>query len=471
MPKILRPLDVYKELPGTNCGECGEINCMAFAAKLIERVASVDNCPPLFKNEYTSKFKSLLAILRPPVKEVVIGKGESALKIGGKVCVYRHELTWYHQTAIAVDVSDEMAEDVLLKRVKAVDDFLIERIGMNLKLNMVAIRSTSGNPEIFAKAVNKVCENTNLPIILCSYDANVVEEALLVSSQFNPLIYAATEKNWKEFAQLAKKYKCPLAVSAPGDVNLLKSLAKALRNFGLDDLVLDPGTYMVNDAFDETVNILTMLRRAAIEKEDKDLGYPLMAVPASIWISPEKDEVATKMREAYLACSLITRYADLLIMHSIDPWVVLPLVVGRQSLYTDPRVPLSIAAKLYDVNEPDEKSPLYITGNSALTYFLVKNDIESSGKGWLLCVDTGGISLQSSVAGKRFTSDMIAEAVKEFDISSKIKHNSIILPGYAARLSGELEDALQGWKVFIGPRESSSIPKYLADVWQKEVNI
>lgn len=471
MPKILRPLDVYKDLPGTNCGECGEVNCMAFAAKLIERVVSVDMCPPLFEETYAPKLKSLLETLRPPVKEVVIGKGDSALKIGGKVCVYRHELTWYHKTALAVDVTDEMSEDVLIKRVKDIEGFLIERIGMNLKLDLVAVRSASGNPEKFAKTVSKVCENTKLPLILCSYDPNIMEKALIVSSKFNPLIYAATEKNWKDFAQLAKKYNCPLTVSAPGDVNLLKSLAKSLRNYGLDDLVLDPGTYMVKDAFDETINIFTLLRRAAIEKEDKDIGYPLMAIPASIWISPEEDEVATKMKEAYLACSLITRYADLLIMHSLDPWVMLPLVVTRQSIYTDPRVPLSIDAKLYDVNQPDDRSPLFVTGNSALTYFLVRNDIEAGGKGWLLCVDTGGISLQSSVAGKRFTADMIAEAVKEFDVPSKIKHNSIILPGYAARLSGELEDILKDWKVFIGPRESSNIPKFVSDVWQKGVNI
>ena len=469
MPKILRPLDVYKHLPGTNCGKCGEVNCMAFAAKLIERQVSIDMCPPLFEPKYEAKLKALTETLRPPVKEVKIGVGDRAVTVGGKVCVYRHELTWYHPTAIAIDVHDEMAEDELLKRVKHVESFVFERIGMKLTLNMVALRCVSGNPEKFAKTAGIIAGNTQLPIILCSYDPNIMEEALIVVKDKRPLIYAATEKNWKDFAKLASKYNCPLTVSTPGDVSMLKSICRSLRNYGLDDLVLDPGTFTKGDTFAETINMFTMLRRAAIEKEDKDIGYPLIGIPATVWLSPEDDEIATKMKESYLACSLMVRFADILVMHSLDPWVLLPVLVCRQNLYTDPRVPLSVKPGLYEVKEPKEDSPVFVTCNSALTYFLVRNDVETAGGGWLICVDTGGISLQSSVAGKRFTADMVYEMMKESSIIDKIKHKSVIIPGYAARLSGELEDMLKGWRVFVGPRESSDIPKFVENVWTKEV--
>ena len=469
MPKLLRPLDVYRHLPGTNCGECGEVNCMAFAAKLIERQKSIEDCKPLFKPEYKAKLEKLLEVLRPPVKEVTIGVGDRAVTIGGKVCVYRHELTWYRPTALFFDIDDEMPEEEALKRAKAVEGFEMERIGVKLRLDGVAVRCVSGSPEKFAKRVAKLVETVNLPLMLCSYDPNVVEEALIVAASKRPLIYAAIKDNWQDMFNLALKYKVPVAVSAPGDLNMLKSLAATARKMGLDDLVLDPGTFVEADALAETVNMFTMLRRAAIEKEDRDVGYPLMAVPAAVWLSPQGDEVATKMAECYIANALMTRFADLLVMHTLDIWALLPILVWRQNVYTDPRTPLSVKPGLYEIGAVDEKTPIFVTGNSALTYFLVRGDIEKSGKGYLICVDTEGISVESSVAGRRFTGEKVAEALKESGILDKVKHRTVIIPGKAARISGELEELLQGWRVFVGPKESSGIPDFVEKIWSKEV--
>jgi len=469
MPKLLRPLDVYRHLPGTNCGECGEVNCMAFAAKLIERQRSVEDCKPLFKPEHKAKLEKLLEVLRPPVKEVTIGVGDRAVTIGGKVCVYRHELTWYRPTALFFDVDDEMPEDEALRRVKEVEGFEMERIGVKLRLDGIAIRCVSGSPERFAKRVAKVAEATALPLMLCSYDPNAMEEALLVAAKRRPLIYAATKDNWQDTLNLASKYKAPVALSAPGDLDLLKSLAATARRMGLDDLVLDPGTFVEGDALAETVNAFTMLRRAAIEKEDRDVGYPLMAVPAAVWLSPPGDEVETKMAESYIASVLMTRFADLMVMHTLDTWALLPILVWRQNVYTDPRTPLSVKPGLYEVGPVDEKTPIFVTGNSALTYFLVRGDVEKSGKGYIVCVDTEGISVESSVAGRRFTAEKVAEALKESGVLGRVKHRTVIIPGKAARISGELEELLKGWRVFVGPKESSGIPEFVEKVWSKEV--
>ncbi|MCX8204654.1 MAG: acetyl-CoA decarbonylase/synthase complex subunit gamma [Candidatus Nezhaarchaeota archaeon] len=469
MPKILRPLDVYRNLPGTNCGECGEVNCMAFAAKVIERQKNVEDCKPLFKPEYKEKLQRLLDLLRPPVKEVTIGVGDRAVTVGGKVCVYRHELTWYRPTALFFDVDDEGPEEEALKRAKQVEGFEVERVGVKLRLDGVAVRCTSGVPEKFARRVAKLIEATKLPLILCSYDPSVIEEALIVASRHRPLVYAANKDNWHEVFSLASKYKVPVAISTPGDLDLLKSMAATARKMGVDDLVLDPGTFTEADALAETVNLFTLLRLAAIEKGDRDLGYPLMAVPASVWLSPPGDEAATKMAECCIANALITRYADLLVMHTLDPWALLPIVTWRQNVYTDPRVPLSVKPGLYEVGPVDEKTPVFVTGNSALTYFLVRGDVEKSGRGYVICVDTEGISVESSVAGRRFTAEKVAEALKASGVANKIKHRTVIIPGKAARISGELEELLKGWRVFIGPRESSGIPEFVEKVWSKEV--
>jgi len=470
-PKILRPLDVYKHLPGTNCAKCGEVNCMAFAAKLIEREKKIEDCPPIFEPKYKAKLEGLREVLRPPVKEVTIGVGDRAVTIGGKVCVYRHELTWYRPTALFFDVTDEAPDEEVMKRVKTVESFEYERIGAKIRLQGIAVRCTSGDRDKFAKMVSRISEASNLPLVLCSYDPDVIEEALIVAGKRRPLIYAATKDNWFKMSKLALKYECPLTVSAPGDLSMLKSLAATMRKLGLDDLVLDPGTFVEADMLSETVNAFTMLRLAAIEGEDKDLGYPLMAVPAAVWLNPEKDEVLVKMRESYLANLLIARYADLMIMHSLDPWVLLPILVWRQNVYTDPRTPLSVKPGLYEIGPVDDKTPIFVTGNGALTYFLVKGDVERSGKGYLISIDTEGISVESSVAGKRFTAEKVVEALKSSGVEKKVKHRTVIIPGKAARISGELEELLQGWRVFVGPKDCSGIPEFVEKVWSKEVKL
>jgi ArsR family metal-binding transcriptional regulator len=49
--KAPRPLDVYTLLPQTNCTECGEATCMAFAVKLLLQEQTLEECSPLFNDE------------------------------------------------------------------------------------------------------------------------------------------------------------------------------------------------------------------------------------------------------------------------------------------------------------------------------------------------------------------------------------------------------------------------------------
>jgi len=52
-------------------------------------------------------------------------------------------------------------------------------------------------------------------------------------------------------------------------------------------------------------------------------------------------------------------------------------------------------------------------------------------------------------------------------MEEKVKHRKLIIPGKAARLSGEIEDA-SGWEVMVGPRDSSDIPKFLKEKWNEQ---
>ncbi len=462
----LSPIDIYKLLPKTNCKECGEPNCMAFATKVVNREVAIDDCPPLLKEENEKAYKKLKEILAPAIKEVVVGTGDDAVKIGGKLVMYRHQFTYFNPTAIAIDVTDKMAEDEVLERVKKTQAFSFEYIGKNLKLDMVAVRSTSNNPDTFKTTVRKVVENTDLPLILCSLDPNVLEAGLIAAPKSRPLLYAATKDNWREMAELALMYSCPLVVFAPNNLKLLKSLVKTLLASGVEDLVLDPGT-IAGDGLGDTLNNFTMMRRAACKTGDEFFGFPIIGVPMVAWLDRgDAPEDVARWNEAHLAAMLIVRFADVIVIHGNEGWNILPNVILRDNVYTDPRKPVAVEPGLRLFGSPDENSPVMMTTNFALTYYTVASDIES-GKvdGYLLVVDTEGIAVDSAVAGRKLTAENAAEAIKESGVGSKVKHKKLIIPGKAARLSGELEE-LSGWEVIVGPRDSSGIPKFLQEKWQ-----
>jgi acetyl-CoA decarbonylase/synthase complex subunit gamma len=465
--KELSPIDVYMLLPRTNCKKCGQENCMAFATKLVNREVSLELCTPLLEEkQYAKAYQKLWDLLKPPVKEVTIGTGDRAVKIGGKLVMYRHELTYFNPTVIALDVTDEMSDEELLSRLKKTEEFSYVYIGRELKLNMIAVRSTSNDPDKFKAAVKKVTANTKLPLILCSFNPEVMEAGLMAAPKARPLIYAATEKNWKDMAELSLMYDCPLTVFVPNNLKLLRSLVKTLIEYGVKDLVLDPGTFPPEGLADTIVNF-TMIRRMACKRGDELFGFPIMGTPIVAWAEKAQTPKVNMWNEAYMASMLITRYADLLLMHSTEGWVLLPNVILRENIYTDPRKPVAVEPGLREFGKPDQTSPVMLTTNFALTYYTVASDIESNGLScYLIVVDTEGHAVDTSVAGRKLTAENIAEAIKTTKVEEKVSHRKLIIPGKAARLSGEIQE-LSGWEVLVGPRDSSEIPKFLSEKWQQ----
>ncbi len=464
--KELSPITIYKSLPKTNCKECGVDNCMAFATKIVNREIELDSCKPLLKPENAKSYAVLKDLLKPAVKEITVGVGDQAKKIGGKLVMYRHEFTYKNPTAIAIDVTDEMPDSEVVGRVQKTENFSFEYIGNTLRLDMVAVRCTSDDADKFKACVKKVSESTKLPMILCTMNPQVMEAGLMAAPKARPLLYAATTANWKDMAELALMYNAPLVASAPNNLDELMSLAKTLTNYGVTDIVLDPGTF-ANEGLADTLNNFTMLRRAATKGGEELAGLPLLGVPMVAWM--DKGDTADdliKWREGYIANMLVVRYADVLVLHGNDGWSLLPLAVLRQNIYTDPRKPVAVAPGLKVFGTPDENSPVMFTSNFALTYYTVASDIESSKtNAYLIVVETEGSAIDSGVAGRKLTAERVADAIKASGIEGKVKHKKIISPGKASRISGEIEE-LSGWKVLVGPRDSSEIPKYIIDKWQ-----
>ncbi len=477
MAKI-SPMEIYRLLPGTNCKECDELTCMAFASKLIEREKTVLDCPPISEDKYREKREELIELMTPPVKEIELGTGENAVKIGGEEVMYRHELTYFNQTAFIIDVDDGMESDALLERIKKINNFEIVRVGQSLKLQGIAVRSKSNDLTKFGDTVLTAVEKSNLPIILCSYDPEFLEVGLEIAVDRKPLIYAATKDNLEAVSSLALKYRCPVVASSPGDIQGLIDIVHELLEKGIEEIVLDVGSYPAGERFGQMMEDLLMVRRMAIEGglnvRDtsalsraggiKALGFPIIGTPIVSWLS-EKDPIEGAMAEASLAASQILRYCDILILHSLNTWSILPLLTLRQNIYTDPRVPIRVDAKYYTIGSPNENSPVLLTTNFALTYYTVAGDIESSKVScYLLVVDTEGLAVEPAMAGGKLTASLVKEAIEKSGISKKVNHKKIIIPAMTARISGDIEDET-GWEVLVGPIDSSRIEKYLDENW------
>ncbi|KXB05548.1 hypothetical protein AKJ50_00660 [candidate division MSBL1 archaeon SCGC-AAA382A13] len=464
MPMNVGPMDVYRLLPGDNCGECGTKTCMGFATELLERRGEVEDCPPMLEPENEKEKEELIELLTPPVRSVTIGTGENYSQIGGEEVIYRHEKTWFNPTAMILDVEDGMNTEELVERVQWITNYSRIKIGQELTFDGIAVRSKSGDPSTYKETIKIVNENTDYPIVLCSYNSKVLESGLEVLKDKNPLLYAANKDNWKDITDLAIEYDCPLTISATNIDNLVELSTRALaRGVGENQIVLDPGT----DPQDlrTTINKIIKLRRAAIEDEFEPLRFPLLGIPSTVWMTEENENEAAFM-EATIACSLVGNSIDALILHSDEIWSLMPVTVLRQDLYQDPRNPASVEPELNEVGDPDEKSPILITTNFALTYYTVEGDCEGIDC-YIYPIDTDGTSVTSAVAGDLMTSDKVVDAVENEKFAEKVNHNTIILPGDAAVLSGQIE-VDSGWNVMVGPKDSSGIKDFLKDKWPPE---
>ncbi|HOI40712.1 MAG TPA: acetyl-CoA decarbonylase/synthase complex subunit gamma [Methanobacterium sp.] len=457
-------MDIYRLLPQTNCEDCdeaacGEASCMAFATKLSEKEAQLELCTELSEES----FNKLEALLAPAVREITIGTGDKTITIGGDEVLYRYELTYYNPTALVIDIADNLSDTEFDERVKTIEETEFERIGEMLTLDAIALRNASGDAEKFAEAAAKL-KTTKLPLILCSFDPEAMKAALEKVGDERPLIYAVNEANLDEMALMALEYNCPVCVFAPNDLEKMKQISHTLREKGIEDIVLDPGTY-VDEGVGDSLDNFVMIRRLAVEERDEDFRFPLLGIPALTWLY-EKDEIKGGIREATIAAILMNKYADVLIFHGTDIWELIPVLTLRQGIYTDPRKPQAVDPGLYEFGELDKNSPVLMTTNFALTFYTVEGDIKGKANTYLLVLDTEGRAVDVSLAGGQLNAEAVADLIKETGIEDKVDTRTLIIPGLSAPVSGEIEDE-SGWEVLVGPRDSSGVPGFLDDLKKK----
>ncbi len=440
----LTGIEIFKLLPKTNCGQCGTPTCLAFAMALAAGRAELAKCPHI-SDEARAK---LTEASTPPVLPVTIGAGQSAFKIGGETVMFRHEKTFLNKPGIALLISDTMSDGEIDARLRKPRELTYERVGMTMSSPLVALRADSGDPEKFALLAEKA-QKAGLAIILMSEKPDVLSAAARACAESKPLLYAATKDNADFVAAIVKEFCCPVAARAES-LQELPALTSKLAAAGLKEIVIDSGARTVGRAFQDQV----IIRSAALTRKDRTVGYPTIVFPCEMTDDP--------LKEAMIASVFIAKYAGIIVLSDFTGESLFPLLVERLNIYTDPQRPLATKQGIYEIGSPDENSPLLVTSNFSLTYFIVSGEIENSKvPAYLYVKDTEGLSVVTAWAAGKFSGDIIGPAILKSGIDTKIKHRKLIIPGYIAMEKEALAEELPGWEILVGPQEAAQIPAYL----------
>ncbi|MBC8421281.1 MAG: acetyl-CoA decarbonylase/synthase complex subunit gamma [Actinobacteria bacterium] len=444
----LSGLEIFKKLPRTNCKDCGFPTCLAFAMQLAAGKVELEKCPHV-SDEVK---ESLSEASQPPILKVEIGSGDGAFVLGEETVLFRHDRTFVNQNAFAVTISDDMPDEKIESMVGDINDISYKRVGMTLALDAVCIKNRTGDRTKFMAVAEKVDSLSKKPMILISADTAALKEAAEKFKDKKPLLHGATKDNIDDMIAIGKDTGCPIVIKGSSTDEVMELTLKA-REAGIKNMVIDIGSGKLKDNFYSQV----ILRSAAIKKQERSLGYPTIVFPDEMTDDPQM--------ETLMAAVFVAKYGSIIVLSNTDRQNIYPLLIYRQNIYTDPRRPMQVEEKIYEIGKPDENSPVLITTNFSLTYFIISGEVETSKvPAWLLVMNVEGQSVLTAWAAGKFVPELIAQFIKKSGIKDKTSKKEIIIPGYVAQLQGELEDELgDGWKVVVGPREAGEVSRFLKE--------
>lgn len=403
--QVFKYLPAAKKLPEGNCKKCGFPTCMAYALKLAKNQTEIELCPYIdeeLKNMFSQSMKK-------PQKTVALGTHHSII-IGDENVLFRHDKTFVNKTAIAIVLdTDKKGWEKKLSRIV---DFEITRVNETFKVDVIYLK---GKP---------------LPA--------------------------------DTMAKLQKSH----AVVTEEDFKTL------------------PITEVKDETVAKTVKTLTKIRKKAVLEKDENYSNPTMVYFKSVLRHPElgsgshpntqtgkiphqvRDDKYKLLELMSKASFYLCKYANMLIFEDFDEALISTLMTLRQNIYTDPQKPLQVESKVYEFNNADENSLVFLTTNFALTYFAVANEIEAMNKpAYLVVTPSDGMSVLTAWSAEKFTAQIAAKTVKSAKLDEKIKNKKLIIPGLLAHMKEEIKEALPEFEILVGPNEA-----YLLSDFVKSLN-
>jgi acetyl-CoA decarbonylase/synthase complex subunit gamma len=438
----LTGLQIQKLLPATNCKECGSNTCLAFAMKLAAKKAGLAQCP------YASdEAKRVLgAASEPPVRCLELGP-ERRLKLGGEVVLYRHEKTFMHPTALALNLNDTDAPEAIRAKLETVSNYCLERVGEQLRLDMAAVTQRGPEAGAFTELAARAWKETRRPLVLRSPDAGALACAAAAVKGSRSVLCAPSPEAAAQLWRVARENDHALALAAP-DLDRLAALAADIKAQGFNELFLQFTGFSLAERFQTN----SIARRAALKDSFKPLGYPTLHFV----------ETGNLLDDTIEAVNELAKYGGICVLPGFDAAQMASLMTLRLNLYTDPQKPIQVEPRAYAIGDPKPDSPVFVTTNFSLTYFIVSGEIENCGlSSWLVVPECEGMSVLTAWAAGKFSGAAIARFIKGIGLDQQVTRRDLVIPGYVAQISGELEENLPGWKVIVGPQEASDLESFI----------
>ncbi|MCX5809074.1 MAG: acetyl-CoA decarbonylase/synthase complex subunit delta [Proteobacteria bacterium] len=298
------------------------------------------------------------------IKEVTIGTGPGAIKIGGESCYpfYVFEGEMPNPPKVAFEVWDYEPQDWQEWAVEPFKDVIKDPVAWAKKCidvygaELIALQLKSADPngmdrdvEEVVAVVKNVVEAIAVPLIVWGTandekDATLLRRVTEVCEGKNVAIGPVAEKNYKQIGAMAIGYNQIVMASTPIDVNLAKQLNILLGNLGVPDekIVVDPTTGGLGYGLEYTYSVIERDRMAALTQEDAKLQYPVICNLAhEVWktretrLTKEEDpklgdeKKRSILMEAITAMSLLMAGADIVVMRHPDSIALIKDMIGE----------------------------------------------------------------------------------------------------------------------------------------------
>jgi len=215
-----------------------------------------------------------------------------------------------------------------------------------------------------------------------------------------------------------------------------------------------------DNIFSETSQELKTIREKAIKEKNSNYAKPVCVYFKK---SQNIDQICAK------AAFYICKYANMLIFENFNEAMFATLLTLRENIFTDPQKPLKVEPKIYEFNDVDENSLIFLTTNFALTFFAVANELENlKHSSYLIVTPADGMSVLTAWSAEKFTAQMVAKTLQKYNLAEKVKNKKIIIPGLLAHMKKEIETEIKNigldFEIVIGTIDACDIGEFVENL-------
>lgn len=298
------------------------------------------------------------------IKEVEVGTGPRAVKVGGATCYpfYSFEGDMPNVPKVAFEVWDSPPEEWQDWAVEPYRDVIGDPAAWAKKCieaygaEMIVLQLRSADPngenkpaEEVVEVVKKVADAIDVPLVVWGTanddkDSELLRRVAEVCEGKNVALGPVTDKNYKQIGAMAIGYRQVVMASSPIDVNLAKQLNILLGNLGVSEekVIIDPTTGGLGYGLEYTYSVMERDRMAALTQEDAKLQFPIICnIAPEVWktretrLTKEEDpklgdeKKRSVLMEAVTAMTLLVAGADIVVMRHPDSVSLVRDMIGE----------------------------------------------------------------------------------------------------------------------------------------------